>query len=151
MTPSTEVVRPSDEYVLAEAARVLRAHGGTLVRWSTPLDNHDPARSYAHGYGVRYTNRFTGEPVFKCWPGNQIPDLARVVLLLDDGETVTPHFYAGGKLAAGIDGYELFEPFPTNTDGRPRPDNGQPVDYSAWVLGPRRAYHLKVTPHDPTA
>lgn len=145
MTQSTQDGRPSNEYMLAQARAAIAEHGGTLVRWSAPLDNHEPARAWASGYGVCYL-RHGYEPWFRFWPGTQLRDLPRSILIIDDGKVALPYYCAGWNDKDTANGYVLFQAFPTNPDGRTRPDNGQQVDFSTWVLGPRRAYHLKITP-----
>jgi hypothetical protein len=65
----------------------------------------------------------------------------RINFIIDDGESVRVFYVAGWH---DTDKYLLLHPFPVNT-GAVRPDNGRPVDYSGWALGPRKTFHLKVT------
>lgn len=63
----------------------------------------------------------------------------RAVWLLDDGRRVRPFYTAGWTQ----DHSRIFlHPFPLDHD----PDkNGRGLDMSGWALGPRRAYHLKLS------
>jgi hypothetical protein len=144
MTQSTREEPSFAEYQMGQARKAVETHGGTLVHWSTPLDNYEPARAHATGYGVCYIHKVTQEPGFKFWPGDQLRDITRAILILDDGKVAAPYYCAGWNSKDETNGYVLFQPFPTNPHGRTRPDTGQPADYSGWVLGPRRAYHLKL-------
>jgi hypothetical protein len=130
--------------MLEQVRAAIAEHGGTVARWSTPLDNHDPARNHASGYGVCYL-KHGYEPWFRFWPGDQLREVHRAILIIDDGKVAAPYYWVGWNAKDQADGYVLFASFPTNPHGRTRPDNGQPVD-STWALGPRRAYHLKITP-----
>lgn len=113
-----------------------------IVRWHTALDNHEPVpRAEATGYGVRYVHPSTGSEGFKIYNSAGIKDAHKASLILDDGETAVPYYCVGWK----DDEYTLYQPFPTNPDGAVGPDNGRPIDYSTWILGPRKTYHFKIT------
>jgi hypothetical protein len=109
------------------------------------LDNHEPVpRKEMYGTMERYVHpvtgnagiRFTGEAAQLFMKGKSI-------ILVDDGKTVEPHFSAGGNADKG---YILFQPFPTTTSNPTRSDDGRPIDWSYWRVGPSKAYHLKVRP-----
>lgn len=121
------------------------AFHGSVVRWWTPLDNHEPVyRAQGSGYGVRYA-RYDGTPGFTFWPGEEIKEARRAVYVLDDGMTAVPYYVCGWKK----DGPGVFlQPLPTNPGGKRRPDNGQVIDFGDWALGPRRMYHLKISAMD---
>lgn len=145
MAQSTQDPKALVKTQMGQAREAAATHGGTLVWWSTPLDNHTPARAYATGYGVCYIHKVTHEAGFKFWPGEQLRDIQNAIVILDDGKVAAPYHCAGWNSEDQANGYVLFQPFPTNPHGRTRPDTGQPIDHSTWVLGPRRAYHLKLT------
>lgn len=71
-------------------------------------------------------------------------DAHQAVYLIDDGRSVGVFYVAG--YSQERDRITL-HPFPTgvDADGSPKmaPD-GRPVDFASWLLGPRRAYHLKI-------
>lgn len=123
------------------------------LRWSAALDNHEPTRDFAMGTGL----------IYPPWPDqprsttitllgvNELKDAEKAVYLLDDGSTVTAWYVAGWagdpnkRGALNPDKPELhLQQFPVNPDGDTRPD-GRVVDFGTWQLGPRRAYHLKIT------
>lgn len=135
-TPTTEPGRAGHDLAATQAHAA--HYGGTVVAWRTRCDNHDPSRTWDHGYGVRHDSGF----VF--WPSAEVRDAHRAVYVLDDGRHAVPHYVTGWGERRG----EVYlEPFPTNPDGADRradrPD--EPVDYSGWALGPTRAYHLKIS------
>jgi hypothetical protein len=69
-----------------------------------------------------------------------LKDPTASIYLLDDGDSVRPHYVAGWHPVTG----DLYlHPFPLSQGTRP--DNGRPVDMSGWALGPRRCYHLKIS------
>jgi hypothetical protein len=113
-------------------------------RWWCALDNYEPRRAEMDGTLERSTHAVTGNDTIVILPPLGLKDSTNAVYLIDDGETVTAWYVAGwNPKDPGL----ILNPFPVNPGGeRTRPDNGRPVDYSAWSLGPRRAYHLKVTP-----
>lgn len=120
--------------------------GATLLRrltfW-TLLDSHEPTRNQAAGELEEWRHR-DGRVVRSLTDGQQLKDAHRAVYLMDDGRTVAPWYVAGWSKENTI----TLTPFPVNVneDGTPRlrADRPEPVDYSTWALGPRRAYHLKV-------
>lgn len=126
---------------LAWAEREAASIGGSVVRWWTLLDNHEPNRAHAGGYGVRYT-RQDGTPGFVFRPGAAVTGARRAVYVLDDGKTAVPYYVCGWQRDQGG---VWVQPFPTNPDGKRRADNGEVIDYSGWALGPCRMYHLKIS------
>lgn len=123
-----------------------------IQRWTgfVHADNYDPPREgYTVTAEVYAPESWRPEPVIGL-DVTDVKDAHRAVYLIDDGDTVRPH-YVGGWAAASKDSEITTQrdvvwlyPFPTNPDGRKRPDNGRVVDYSTWALGPRRCYHVKV-------
>lgn len=128
-------------------------------RYRVELDNYSPVpRSEGSGIIERY-DLTDGRPVtYVIETCDGMRDATRAVFLFDDGARVVPLYVAGWNAAPGIDvslsGDEraavsatprlvYLHPFPLSSGTRP--DNGRPVDMSGWALGPRRAYHLKVT------
>lgn len=108
--------------------------------WSTPLDNHEPPRAYAHGVGDVYLApcdepACNGERTDGCTHGapetvtlasSDLPFTRHTIFLLDNGVTVRPFYVAGWNV-----GVVHVQPFPTK---------------HTWVhaLGPQRAYHVKI-------
>lgn len=67
------------------------------------------------------------------------PGASSAMYVVDDGTKVRPFYVAGWQPGGDV----YLHPFPT-ADGAIRPDNGRPVDYSTWIVTPRRAYHIKL-------
>jgi hypothetical protein len=109
----------------------------------TLMDNYEPARGetwftaevYTGEDNARDPESFT---VVLCQP-TELRDATRAVYVWDDGQTVVPLYVAGYQPDASS---VYLCPYPL-ANGRRRPDNGRPIDFSTWVLGPRRSYHLK--------
>jgi len=140
-----------------------------VIHWRTALDNHEPTREYAGGHAVMYSGTLvrgdgsraeypTAGIYMPCDDASALPlgNAVKAIALFDDGQAVVPHYCAGwnpydtdqrrdGEFRFGATGpYVLWHAFPLSRGARP--DNGRPVDMSSWMLGPRRAYHFKVTP-----
>lgn len=115
--------------------------------WSTALDNYEPTRNHGSGKGTRYI--MDGEMRIRLEDGiDDLKDGVNAAYFVDDGRTVVPMYVAGWQPGnpshpEGCAPSILLHPFPTN--GRIRPDNGRPADFSSWMLGPRKAFHLKVS------
>lgn len=110
-------------------------------RWWCALDNHEPRRAEASG--TLDMDEYPGDrgPWIVLRDTSDLREPTNAVYLVDDGATVTAWYVAGwNPRDPGV----VLNPFPTNPDGRTRPDNGRVIDYSTWSLGPRRAYHLKI-------
>lgn len=146
---------PADyAYVREYAARLREADcQATVVRFRAAMDNHEPVpRREVYGYGVRYV-RADGQRGVTLWRTDFGPVASKrahkALFLIDDGRTIEPHYVAG--YGPDSDPETLFvHPFPTNFngDGSPRMREGDPsrrVDYSAWMVGPAIAYHLKIS------
>jgi hypothetical protein len=119
-----------------------RTNGEAFTYWA-PLDRYEPApRRTAHGllYTFTYPDGREGLVIDSV---DQFRDHTSAVYLIDDGSDVRP-FHVAAWSTLATDDYVIALPFPTN-DGRVRPDNGRPVDFSNWAVGPTRAYHLKIT------
>lgn len=123
-----------------------RTHGTEYV-WTTALDNHEPTRDYGHGRLWKY-----GRAVVVRGPGIIIdvtgtPLGPKMLCIVDDGRTVEPYWVSGWG-PADAPNLVFLSPFPTNVDetGAPilRSGDGRPVDFSSWILGPTKAFHLKI-------
>jgi hypothetical protein len=129
-----------------DANESAQALDGTVMWWTTDLDNHEPARQSTAGYGVQYIHKVNGHQGFKFWP-EDIKDPLNAVYVLDNGETAIPYYVTGWNSdseTAGVT-HVFLQPFPTNPGGKEkRADDGRPVDYRNWMLGPRKCYHLKI-------
>jgi hypothetical protein len=146
-----------------------RRHGytATVLRWHAALDNYEPCpRATAAGYAVRYSGTlhdpetgFTAEyPTEGIYmPADDVSaiplgNLTRAIALFDDGQSVQPYYAAGWNpyetdkqrdpaLNFGSTGPSvLWHPFPLDGTG-PK----GPYSMAGWQLGPRRAYHFKVS------
>ena len=115
------------------------------LHWRTSLDNYEPTRSEAVGFGLEIDSPTTRiQAVVLIDP--EIPEPEKALYLLDDGKNVKPYYVAAWKNTPGAHSrvHEvILHPFPVS-DGSVRPD-GRPVDFSTWMLGPRKTYHLKIT------
>lgn len=117
------------------------------VLFGCALDNYEPVpRRLGHSL-LEEWRETDGTIVYRLIGWGEETDATRALYLIDDGRTVRPYFVA--SWTNGDTSRILLHPFPVNVkpDGTPRlrSDNGQPVDYGTWMLGPRRAYHLKIT------
>jgi hypothetical protein len=125
-----------------------RTHG-VAYRWNTALTNHEPvSRDFASGTLYRYNaiDEVRG-PGIILEDASGLKDATNATYLVDDGRTVEA-FYVTGWGPTDAPDTIFLQPFPTNynADGTPRlRADGRPVDFSSWQLGPRRAYHLKVS------
>lgn len=141
-----------------------------VIQWTCAMDNYEPfPRLILTGYAVRYSGTLTRSDgsraehptagiYMPCDDANGIPlgNAIKSIALFDDGTSVAPYYCKGwnpyetdlqrtGEYHFGATGpYVLWDVFPLSQGIRP--DNGRPVDMSNWMLGPRRAYHFKVTP-----
>jgi hypothetical protein len=109
------------------------------------LDNYEPMpRAIERIECYRYSTD-TVTDAYVLDHAYHLPHATRAIWLMDDSRTVRPFYVA----AWHADHQNIIiHPFPTDVDedGDPRlrADDGRPVDYSSWMLGPRRAYHVKV-------
>lgn len=140
------------------------------INWNTVLDNYEPPREYAHGEADVWV--VNDEPTIVLQGAfaklvlfhspSQRKYVTDAVYLLDDGQTIIPWYVAGwhipGTSIPGTSGGAIGDPnrdevilkrLPTNLhdDGTPvlRADDQRPVNFDNWILGPRRAWHLKIT------
>lgn len=120
-----------------------------IAEWDyhTVMDNHEPPRRTHRGVLTEWErpetlreNTMVLEPHS---PFHKIHTLASggISFVLDDGDVATPYYVSGWQ---PLDLTMFLQPFPTNPDKRTRPD-GRPIEYSTWVLGPRKTYHLKIS------
>ena len=112
------------------------------LRWHALLDNYEPHRSFANGYAVLMAGDETRSETVVLDGAAQFADAYKAIYLLDDGADVGA-WYVSGWSQEGNDRVFL-QPFPVNPDGRTRDDTGRVIDYDSWMIGPRRAYHLKI-------
>jgi hypothetical protein len=123
---------------------------GTAYRWSAALTNHEPvSRDWATGTLYRYgaLDEVRG-PGIILEDASGLKDATKATYLVDDGRTVEVYFVAGWG-PHDAPGTLFLQPFPVNIDAdgnqRVSPKDGRPIDFSNWQLGPRRAYHLKIS------
>lgn len=117
-----------------------------LYTFTAAADNYEPApRNYLSGTLAVYEMpaEQTGRTLARvlCFSSDVPKQAHHAIYLLDDGSSVTAYYVAGWR----PDLSEIYlQTFPLN-DGTIRPDNGRPVDFSGWLLGPRTAFHLKLS------
>ena len=122
-----------------------REHG---VRWRgrVALTNHEPHhRQYREAVVDCYAGAgHRGEPIWVIDHDGQLPPHA--AFIMDDGVEVIPWYVAGWHSEHQ---YVILHRFPTNYDDKGNPvrraDDGRPVNFDSWQLGPRRCYHVKLT------
>ena len=130
-----------------------RTHGRRFT-WRCALDNHMHTRNYASGHGFLYErideSRDEGVLLFDAL--GTLKDATAAIYIIDNGMTTNVLYTAGHNDRAEDESEHCIylQYLPTNFDGltgerKVRADNGRPVDFSSWMMGPRRAYHLKVT------
>lgn len=120
-------------------------------RYETAMDNHEPTREFASGYiGIWDDPEDSIEtPTYVLenpnpWMEDSILPENNIGFILDDGKQTMAMYVAGYNPDHGT---IFLHPLPTNPDHRTRPDNGREIDYSSWMLGPRKTYHLKISDH----
>lgn len=128
------------------------------LRAAVALDNYEPVpRRVAWVRLTRYDAIDPDEFCYRLEDGLlELRDPTNCNYLLDDGRKVAAYYVAGwsydhnhGGDSDNIDGI-LLHPMPTNyhPSGMPkmRADRDEQVSFDTWMLGPRRTYHLKVSP-----
>lgn len=113
--------------------------------FTVATNNHEPPRQMIRAGVLRQFRNFSGRPTIEItWAVSHFGKEAHKALyLVDDGKTVVPHYVSGWNFEKDGDPMWL-DAFPTNPDGETRADNGRVIDYSDWMMGPKKAYHLKV-------
>lgn len=117
-------------------------------RFVAAMDNHQPVhRTEATGTLERWVWPDDGRVSYRIPGGvSTFKGGERGIYLIDDGRTVLPLYVAGWP---GTHDRLFLEAMPVNVneDGTPRmrADRDEQVDYSTWMHGPARAYHLKIT------
>ena len=126
--------------------RELRTLKGIIMaeyRFTMAADRYDPPRNYLHGTIVtdQGYDRRSHVLTFDEGPRESLRT-ENGIYVLDYGTHIEVRYVAGWNLT---DRYRVFlQAFPLN-DGTQRSDNGLRVDFSGWMLGPRNAFHLKMT------
>lgn len=115
------------------------------VQFVSALDNYEPVPRSTGASLLEEWHETDGTIVYRLVGWQDERDAVRAVYLIDDGRSVRPYYVAGHSQQRD----RIFlHPFPVNyaPDGtrKMRADNGRPVDFGNWMLGPRRAYHLKL-------
>jgi len=105
-----------------------RGHG-VHYQGNIQLDNYEPPRNHAYFNCYQYSTD-TVTDGFVIDRGMTLKDATRAVFLMDDGETVHPYYVASWHPEQL---HLIAHPFPTGENHR------------TWALGPRRAYHIKLT------
>lgn len=109
---------------------------GSPFDFAVDLDNRSvPETASGHGWLYNHPTAEVGQGVII--PNmEQFKDGTKAVYLLDDGWKATPYYVAGWHAEHG---YMILHHFPRVWKERDR-------DWirSAWALGPRRAYHLRL-------
>lgn len=102
-------------------------------------DNYEPhPRDYISGR-MTTSQGYDSRSDIVSWDGPP-KDAYKAIYVLDFGDRIEVRYVAGWSSG----GANIFlQPFPLSVGTRP--DNGRPIDMSGLMLGPRRAYHLKLT------
>lgn len=106
--------------------------------FTAAADNYDVPRGYLYGtletgHGIDKTYDVL---TFEAAP----KDASHAIYVLDYGTSVEARWVAGW---ASEDLSRIYlQPFPLSVGTRP---DGRPIDMSTWMLGPQRAFHLKLT------
>jgi hypothetical protein len=150
-----DVMRQRAAEYAAELQRL--SYDVQVLQWETALDNYEPvARSHAHGFAVEYSGTLhdpdTGRTAeyatagitmfcddMQLPLGNVINNGPHAIALMDDGLEVHPYYCAAWH---HDDSHVIWHTFPVNGINE---KTGQSYTMDNWMLGPRRAYHFKVT------
>lgn len=139
LTEARDYARTCVEEAGREYARVV-----TVRMLVNGYDVTDRRSVEGYFYAVETVNAVDTDTLVILHDGD-IPSAENAHYIIDDGLTVTVRYVAGWN-ASQLAVY--LAPFPVNIDSEgnviTRPDNGLPVDYSGWMLNPRRAYHVKL-------
>lgn len=128
-----------------------RASNVEVRPWVTALSRVDWT-DYRHGLAIKATPAHKDPTQRHVWLLCGVAPLMRAdtmptVWVLDDGRTALP-FYGSIQLTSRdtryVGPYALVHPYPVNPDGAQRADGRGPIDYTGWMLGPSRSWHLKV-------
>lgn len=123
-----------------------------IISYAVSLDNYEPVRTVECGCLVTYDglNEISGHKLIML--SDQRTDMvtANAVFIVDDGRQAVPYWcgaaHSGNPAPLYPEGCEphvILFPFPVNPRQVARLD-GRIVDYSDWMLGPRKVYHLKI-------
>lgn len=115
------------------------------VQFRSALDNYEPVPRNVGRSLLEEWHETDGTIRYVLVGWGSERDANGSVYLVDDGRTVRPFYVAGWSQDRDR---IMLHPFPTNydPDGKHlvRADDGRPIDFGNWMLGPRRAYHLKI-------
>lgn len=125
-----------------------------VYRFAADGDNYEPVARREHRGTVAKYVRHDGTEAYVI-TDTDIPNPTRCVYLLDVAGDIIPTYVAGWRYADGVSAYIRSR---SNTDAEvsavyafPMSGiNARSTGY-AWRIGPRRAYHLILTPTDGTA
>ena len=103
-------------------------------------DNYEVPRS--HLYGTLVTDPgYDGKSDILTFEGT-VKDAHKAIYVLDFGTRVEVRYVAGWNGNGEGKTYLIFlKPFPLSVGTR---SDGRPIDMSGWMLGPRKAFHLKL-------
>lgn len=111
--------------------------------FTVAMDAYEPTRRYEYGVIEKWVNP-EGITRFRIPNATDLfRDAHRALYLLDDGNTVVPHYVCGWNSTTDPTTIWI-EPLPTNPEGK-TDNSGRVIDYRDWALGPLRAYHLKLS------
>ncbi len=140
-----EIMEITPEYL-----RATMDHDSTLYRWVAAMDNYEPTREFESFYAVEHIQPASRQSVNGVKPGwtiygvDRISNPFRSNYILDFGTRIVVAHVAGWNL--GYKDRVIVHPFPTASETDVMEDgSGRPLDYDTWQLGPRRAYHMKMT------
>lgn len=117
------------------------------VEFRSALDNYQPVARNVGRSLLEEWRETDGSVTYVIVGWKDERDALNAIYLVDDGRSVRPYYVAGWSQYTN----RIFlHPFPTEyrPDGERRmraDDSTRPVDFSTWMSGPKRAYHLKLT------
>lgn len=106
-------------------------------KFTALADNYDVPRGYLRGT-LETGQGYDGKSDVVTFEGTP-KDAHHAVYVLDFGDRVEVRYVTGWQ----PNGNRIYlQPFPLN--GVIHEGNGRPINMSGWMLGPRRAFHLKL-------
>lgn len=113
------------------------------------MDNYEPTREFSSGsiglWGDPENPGTEATYVLENpnpWMEDSMLPESNIGFILDNGKESIPTYVAGFNPNHGT---MFLKPIPVNPENRTRPDNGRVIDFSTWMLGPRKTYHLKIS------
>lgn len=119
------------------------------MKWTTRSNGYEGKRAEFASGELEFIADAQGNPTVEMRWANQLIDWRKSLYIIDDGKSARIMYPVGWRASPERDdgfGAMWLQDIPTNPAGAVRPDTDRVIDYSTWMLTPRRTYHLKV--HD---